>query len=68
MALEQAASAFIALNVTNGSCKASPTAGIFGELRIRRLEENFNAVEGGYNGFGLDCSARDQYTLCLGSF
>lgn len=68
MALEQAAGAFIALNVTNGSCKASPTAGIFGKLRIRRLEEDFYAVEGGYNSFGLGCSTRDQYMLCLGSF
>lgn len=67
MALEQAAGAFIALNLTNGSCKASPTAGIFGKLRIRRLEEDLYAVEGGYNSFGLNCSERDQYMLCLGS-
>jgi hypothetical protein len=34
MAFEQASGAFIVLNVTNGSSKASPTAGVFGKLRI----------------------------------
>lgn len=67
MALEQAAGAFIALDIANGSCKTSPTACIFGKLRVRRLEEDFYAVKRGYNGFGLDCSASDQYTVCLGS-
>lgn len=68
MTLEQAAGTFIVLNVTNGRRKASPAAAIFGKVWIRRLEEDFYAVEGGYNSFGLNCRTRDyQYMLCLGS-
>lgn len=69
MAFVQASGAFVPLDITNGGSKASPTAGIFGKLRVRRLEEDFYTVEGSHNSFGLDLgSARNQYTTASARF
>lgn len=53
MAAEETTDAGLPVDVTHGGHNAEPGAGVFGELGVRGLEEDFDAVEGTDDGFGL---------------
>ena len=53
MAAEEAAEARGAVDVPDGVEGPREAARVLGELRVRGLEEDLDAVEGGYGGFGL---------------
>ena len=53
MATEETAEARLAVDVTHSCHHAEPGAGIFCKLRVGCLEEDFDAVEGADNCFGL---------------
>lgn len=53
VAPEEAAHTRLPVDVTHGGHDAEPGAGVFCELRVRGLEEDFDAVEGTDDGFCL---------------
>jgi hypothetical protein len=53
MSAEETACAVFAVDVCHGGYDAGPGAGVFLELGVGGLEEDFDAVEGGDYGFGL---------------
>lgn len=53
VAPEEPAEAGLPVDVPHGGHDAEPGAGVFGELRVGGLEEDFDAVEGADDGFGL---------------
>lgn len=50
---EQTADAGLPVDVPHGSHDAEPGAGVFGELGVGGLKEDFDAVEGAHDGFRL---------------
>lgn len=50
----QAHPALVSVDVLHGAHDAEPGTGVFGELRIAGLEEDFDSVERRNQGFGLD--------------
>ena len=53
MSAEETPCAVFAVDVGHGGYDAGPGAGVFLELRVGGLKEDFDAVEGGDYGFGL---------------
>lgn len=53
MSAEETACAVFAVDICHGGCDARPGAGVFPELGVGGLEEDFDSVEGGDYGFGL---------------
>lgn len=53
MPAKETAQAVLLVDVPHGGYDAEPRAGVFGELRVGGLEENFDAVEGADDRFGL---------------
>ncbi len=53
MAPEEATDAGLSIDVAHGGHDAEPGAGVFGELGVGGLKEDFDAVEGADDGFGL---------------
>ncbi len=53
VAPKEPAQAGLPVDVPHGGHDAEPGAGVFGELRVGGLEEDFDAVEGADDGFGL---------------
>ncbi len=53
MPTEEPAHAVLAVDVAHGGHDTEPRAGVFGKLGVGGLEEDFDAVEGADNGFGL---------------
>jgi len=52
VATEQAAYASLLIDVLHRRHHAEPTSGIFGKLRVRRLEKDLDSIEGPDNCFG----------------
>lgn len=50
---EQTAETFTAANIAEGPREAEPVTGIFREMGVGGLEEDFDAVQRSYYGFGL---------------
>jgi hypothetical protein len=61
MALEEAAHAFLLVDALHGVYDAEPARGVFCELWVGCLEEDFDAVEGSDDGFGLEWSAHSAH-------
>lgn len=53
MATEKPTNAVLFINITHRCYNAEPGAGIFRELRVGRLEKDFDAIEGADNSFCL---------------
>ena len=54
MSAKEAPQALLAVYVTHGSDNAKPRTRIFGELRVRGLEEDLDAIKGADDGFCLE--------------
>ena len=53
MTAEETSHAILSVDVSHGGYDAEPGAGIFGELGVRGLEEDFDTVERTDDCFGL---------------
>ena len=53
VAPEKTAQAVLLVDVPHGGYDAEPGARVFGKLRVRGLEEDFDTVKGTDYGFGL---------------